>query len=129
MILRTIITTDDHSPGWLVVKLECGHEAGPISERRCPARRKRCVACETIAEHRRLCPSDHEMLKRGLHTVPMDDRAKVMVQWIEQLRKVQELRCRGLDFEHAIVVAEEPMRYPFVKHWLEGGGLEDVGLG
>ena len=118
-ILREIVTTDEDDCGWITLKLACGHEFGPISQRRVPKKRKRCPACEYIAEHQCRHPEDHQVLINRLHLIPMDDRAAVMVNWVVQYWKARSLSRRGVDFLTALALSQEPTSYPLTKFLIE----------
>lgn len=111
MILRQIITTNE-CQGWVFVNLECGHQVGPLSNRRVPKHRKRCVDCEGIAAHRNMFPNEHRSLMGGLRRVPMDDRATALVEWINHLHRARQLICMGFDSTTAVALTEQPTSYP-----------------
>ena len=112
MILRRIITTDEPSPGWVVLKLECGHQVGPISCQRVPKNRKGCLECELIADHSRRFPDDHQVLVDCLRRVPMDDHATALVEWIDHMTRARHFMRRGIDLLHALAFSEQPTGYP-----------------
>ena len=111
MILRRIIATDGE--GWQILKLECGHEVGPIAPSRVPKKRKRCPHCENIADFKHRCPSDFNHLMRHLHDVPMDDRAVTLVGWITHITSAtQMLNTTGCDVAGALWLTQQPSTYP-----------------
>jgi hypothetical protein len=112
MILRQILSAYEPERGWAVVNLACGHRVGPIGTRYVPKKRKRCLECERIADHRIRFPSEHQRLINGLQRVPMDDRAETMVEWVSHLDRARPLRQRGLDSDQAVALTEQPTNYP-----------------
>ena len=116
MILRQIIATEDISCCRVTLKLECGHEVGPIPAREQPKFRKRCKECELIATFRTQSPGDYDFLLNRLRKVPMDDRAAILVQWIVQVRDANALFGKGLSSMQAMSLAEKPSRYSLTAH-------------
>jgi hypothetical protein len=111
MILRRIIATDGED--WQTLKLECGHEVGPVAARRVPKRRKQCPYCEYIAEFKNRSPSDHQYLIRHLHGVPMDDRAVTLVEWIGHITNAaQMVNATGCEIDDALWLTQRPSTYP-----------------
>ena len=111
MILRRIITTDGDD--WRTLKLECGHEVGPIAESKVPKKRKRCLECENVAtfgdRHRR----SYESMIRHLHGVPMDDRAATLSEWISHYTAAsQMLMAIGCEVDDAFWLTQQPSTYP-----------------
>jgi hypothetical protein len=111
MILRRIIATDGED--WQTLKLECGHEVGPIAPSRVPKKRKRCPHCENIADFKDRSPSDFNHLMRHLHDVPMDDRAVTLGEWIAHIKDAAGmLNAMGGELKEALWLTQQPSTYP-----------------
>lgn len=117
MIMQEVITTDE-SNGWVMLKLACGHEVGPVSERRLPKKRKRCHECELVELFYNNARRDYDQLMYCLNYVPMDDRSVVLVDWIKHILRASEYatRCGNIDMLSALEIEKEPATYPLLNY-------------
>ena len=117
MILRRIITTDGDD--WQTLKLECGHEVGPIAANKVPNKRMRCPHCEFLKEFRE-SSDEHRVfynhLVKQLRHVPREDRVVTLMEWIKHFKFMAKLSTAfGWDYrqlDKGIWLTQRPTTYP-----------------
>ncbi|WP_437191376.1 hypothetical protein [Planctomicrobium sp. SH527] len=118
MTLRRIITIDEAENDSYMLKLECGHESGPVPQRRLPKHRRRCQHCEQITRFKKGSPKVYLTLIRFLRDVPMDDRASAMIDWIDHILRADRYYVVGIEILAAFEMTQQPSSYP-LSQWLQ----------
>lgn len=115
MILRRIIATEGDQ--WQTLKLECGHEVGPIAASKLPKKRMRCPDCEAVAACRDTNRGAYDSMVQHLHHVPMDDQVATLSEWITHYNNATEMfhsfgwETEG-EVEAAYWLTQRPTTYP-----------------
>ena len=117
MIMRRILTTDGDD--WQTLRLECGHEVGPIAASKPPKKRERCPHCEFIAAFRE-SSNEHRFfynhLVQQLQHVPREHRVLTLMEWIKHFKTFARfMRLSGWDhglFDKGMLLTQRPTTYP-----------------